>query len=59
MNGTPLRTVAELLGHKSLTMVHRYSHLSPDHLRDAVDRLSNGAKLVQTECLPSHGIGTK
>jgi integrase len=49
MNGTPLRTVAELLGHKSLTMVHRYSHLSPDHLRDAVDRLSNGARSVQPE----------
>ena len=45
MNGTPLRTVAELLGHKSLAMVHRYSHLSPDHLRDAVNRLSNGAKI--------------
>lgn len=36
MAGVPLRTVAELLGHKTLQMVHRYSHLSPDHLRDAV-----------------------
>lgn len=47
MNRTPLRTVAELLGHKSLTMVHRYSHLSPDHLRDAVAGLSTRAKDVQ------------
>lgn len=39
MSGTPLRTVAELLGHKSLAMVHRYSHLSPEHLRAAVDQL--------------------
>jgi len=36
MAGVPLRTVAELLGHQTLQMVHRYSHLSPDHLRDAV-----------------------
>ena len=49
MSGTPLRTVAELLGHKSLAMVYRYSHLSPDHLRDAVDRLSTGAESVQSE----------
>lgn len=46
MNGVPLRTVAELLGHKDLSMVHRYSHLSPDHLRDAVDGLI-GAESVQ------------
>ncbi|MCP5364923.1 MAG: site-specific integrase [Hyphomicrobiales bacterium] len=49
MNGTPLRTVAELLGHKSLSMVHRYSHLSPDHLADAVASLSNRASCVQSE----------
>jgi integrase len=47
MKGVPLRTVAELLGHKSLAMVHRYSHLSPDHLRGSVDLLSTGAKSVQ------------
>jgi integrase len=49
MSGAPLRTVAELLGHKTLAMVHRYSHLSPDHLRDAVDRLSTGAPSVHTD----------
>lgn len=48
MSGAPLRTVAELLGHRSLAMVHRYSHLSPDHLRDAVDRLPSGAPRVQS-----------
>lgn len=41
MAGVPLRTVAEILGHKSLAMVHRYSHLSPDHLRDAVLSLTS------------------
>jgi len=48
MSGAPLRTVAELLGHKTLAMVYRYSHLSPDHLRGAVDRLSSGAPSVQS-----------
>ncbi|MEO0180189.1 MAG: tyrosine-type recombinase/integrase [candidate division WOR-3 bacterium] len=32
MDGVDLRSVAELLGHRTLAMVMRYSHLSPDHL---------------------------
>jgi site-specific recombinase XerD len=39
MAGIDLRTVAELLGHKSLSMVMRYAHLAPDHQRAAVKRL--------------------
>jgi len=39
MNGTDLRTVAELLGDKTLQMVMRYSHLSRNHLRDAIGKL--------------------
>jgi hypothetical protein len=34
-----LRTVGELLGHKSLSMTMRYLHLAPAHNADAVDRL--------------------
>ncbi len=49
MSGAPLRTVAELLGHKNLSNVHRYTHLSPDHLSDAVARLSTSAESVQSE----------
>jgi integrase len=59
MNGEPLRTVAELLGHKTLAMVHRYSHLSPDHLRDAVGRLSTGARGVPSEKEISQRLGRK
>lgn len=43
MRSVPLRTIAELLGHKTLAMVMRYAHLSPDHLRDAVGALDQPA----------------
>lgn len=34
-DGTPLYTVAELMGHSNLEMTRRYSHLAPDSLRKA------------------------
>jgi integrase len=37
--GAKLQEVKDLLGHRSLAMVLRYSHLSPEHLRSAVARL--------------------
>jgi Phage integrase family len=39
MAGVDLRTVQELGGWKTLKMVQRYAHLSPAHLRAAVERL--------------------
>jgi len=47
IQGTPLYTIAKLMGHKSISMSERYSHLSPDHKRDAVNGLEaalNGSK---------------
>lgn len=38
--GTPLYTVAELMGHKSLTMTSRYAHLAPENMRNAVNKIS-------------------
>jgi site-specific recombinase XerD len=39
MAGVDITTVSKLLGHKSLTMTSRYSHLAPDHLQNAVNML--------------------
>lgn len=39
MAGVDLTTVSRLLGHKSLTMTLRYSHLAPAHMVKAVDML--------------------
>lgn len=39
LRGTPILTIKELLGHKSLAMTERYSHLLPDHKREAVSQL--------------------
>jgi integrase len=40
MSGVDIRTIAALLGHKTLQMTMRYSHLSPGYLQDAVSVLS-------------------
>jgi integrase len=39
MAGVDLRSVQALGGWQTLTMVQRYSHLAPAHLREAVERL--------------------
>jgi integrase len=39
MRGASLRDVQEVLGHTTLAMTTRYAHLSPAHLRGAVERL--------------------
>lgn len=39
MRGASLQEVKEILGHADLTMTLRYAHLSPAHLRGAVERL--------------------
>ena len=40
MRGRPLKEIQEVLGHKSFSMTLRYAHLSPMHLRTAVESLA-------------------
>jgi len=44
MAGTSLSVLAELLGHRSLEMVKRYSHLLPEARREAAKRLEEVLK---------------
>ena len=38
MAGVDLRTVAELMNHKTIAMTMRYAHLAPEHKASAMDR---------------------
>jgi integrase len=44
MAGVPLRTVQELMGHKTIAMTCRYAHLAPQHQLDAVLKLDGWGK---------------
>ena len=55
MKGVDLKTVQELMGHKDFRMTLRYSHLSPDHKKQAVELLVNnitGRKAMDTIWTP-------
>jgi integrase len=57
MSGIDLTTVKELLGHKSITMTLRYSHLASSHIQNAVKVLDNkDFKKNFTETLPPKDI---
>lgn len=49
MAGVDIRTVQELLGHKSIAMTVRYSHLTPKHTLAAVERLAGHLSEVPTD----------
>lgn len=48
MAGIDINTTRELLGHKDIRMTLRYSHLSPDHKKRAVDVLSSKMDAIWT-----------
>ncbi len=51
MAGVDITSVKELLGHKSLTMTMRYSHLSQGHKRKAVNTLDNVLNNTESKIL--------
>jgi len=48
MAGVDIRTVQELMGHKSISMTVRYSHLAPKHTLAAVELLTGGPTVRPT-----------
>ncbi len=59
--GTPLRTIQELLGHADVRMTIRYAHLSPAHLREAVEAIGSAenANRLPEGCLSEQIAGSE
>jgi len=41
MEEVNLKTVQQVMGHKDIRLTMRYSHLSPEYVQEAVERLDN------------------
>ena len=59
--GTDLYSVKELMGHRTLSMTERYSHLAPESLRRAVKGLEAGikAKTGETKVVTMDGTSKR
>jgi hypothetical protein len=55
MNGQNPSTIAALLRHSGTKLVERYAHLSPTHLKDAVEGVSFYGKPTRKEGQPTVG----
>ena len=40
MSGVPIQTISRILGHKTIQMTMRYTHLNSAHLREAIQKIS-------------------
>src|SRR5882724_693257 len=62
MKGAPLEDIADLLGHKSLTMTRRYAHLGPNKLHRVVsllgasDPISDTSQTGETATVPQVAV---
>ena len=58
MNGVDIKTVQELLGHASVTMTMKYSHLAPDHRTRAIKTLDTAYQTdTKTDTVENSGNG--
>ena len=56
LQGEPIQTISDLLGHRTIQMTMRYSHLTPDHKKAAIGRLEASIeKGKATEGAKNHG----
>lgn len=55
MSGADLPTIQAVLGHKSLAMTERYSHLSNKHIKNAIDRLHDALKPAKPKVISITG----
>ncbi len=57
MSGVDLMTVKELLGHATLTMTMRYTHLAPDHRMRAIKTLDSAYQTdTKTDTVGNSGL---
>ena len=55
MEGVPIKTVQEYLGHGSLAMTQRYSHLAPSFKREAILKLDSAFGTgTKTDTVPTN-----
>ncbi|MGH9472045.1 MAG: tyrosine-type recombinase/integrase [Terriglobales bacterium] len=57
MAGVDIRTVQELMGHRTLAMTCRYAHLAPQHQLQAVERLADPAAVATATKTATGGFG--
>ena len=52
MNGFDLKTIMEIMGHKTAKVAMRYQHPTPDHKLQAVKSLDEAAHKAEKRVLP-------
>lgn len=55
MSGADLSTIQAVLGHKTLAMTERYSHLTNQHIKNAINRLQAVMNPEKSNVLPMTG----
>ena len=57
MNGTDLKSIMEIMGHKTAKVAMRYQHPSPDHKLKAVRNLDKTGKIITPKVTPQKVVG--